>query len=111
MGPRSTRIARNEHWLRRANERIENTSKTLADEGFGRERGEVEFLCECGRRLCPETIAMTVTEYESAHAEPDRYVVVPGHATPALERVVESYGRYEIVEKSPRAEAIGDGGT
>ncbi len=99
------RIARNEHWLRQANERIERASKTLADEGFGRDRDEVEFMCECGRRLCPETIPMTVAEYESAHAQPDRYVIVPGHETPALERIVESHGRYDVVEKSPRAEA------
>ncbi len=108
MVPRSARVARNERWLREANERVERASADFVDRGFAREREEVEFFCECGRYECPATIRMTVAEYEEARSGPARYVTVPGHETPAIEHVVETHKRYQVVEKSPKAERIAE---
>ncbi len=108
MGPRDERIARNEGWLRSANERIERASRDFAERGFAREREEVEFFCECGRDVCHERITLTVAEYEDAHSLPDRFVVLLGHASPDIEQVVRREPGYLVVEKGAAAEDAAD---
>ncbi len=110
MDARLERIARNERWLRRANERIGSVSEDLSEQGFAREHDEVEFLCECGRAVCPATLTLTVGEYEAAHEPGRRFLIAPGHETPTIERVVERHEDYSVVEKRPEvvAEAFDD---
>ncbi len=105
MLPRDERIARNEGWLKQANKRIERESAGLTETEFAGGRNRIDFFCECGRALCAAQVGLTPAEYDHAHAERDHYVVVPGHETPELERVVERHEGYIVVEKAPRAEA------
>ncbi|HSK17167.1 MAG TPA: hypothetical protein VK915_13510 [Gaiellaceae bacterium] len=97
MGPgdgdvsREERLARNEVLFREVNERIEEV-KSPQDEA-------TEFLCECGRRECTETIALTKAEYEAVRADATTFAVVPGHEIPDIETVVHRAGGYSVVRK------------
>ena len=79
------------------NREIEQASRDIGDP-------DLEVLCECGQDDCRAVIALTVSDYDRVHGEPDRFVVLPGHETPELERVVERNDRYLVVDKIDEAE-------
>ena len=101
MDTRLERIAENERLLHEANDEVELLALEDDRGKAHRESTEVEFFCACGRPDCDETLLLTVAQYEAAHVEPHRFVVVPGHETPAIERVVERYETHNVVEKRP----------
>jgi hypothetical protein len=105
MNPREERIARNETRLRAVNREIEQISVEELQAG---RRSELEILCECGRDGCVERIILSIAEYESAHSEPDRFVVISGHENAEIERVVERTRRYVVVDKFGEAEEIAE---
>ena len=77
--------------FREINERIHELNSDRAVNG--------EFLCECVRRDCVATISPSPEEYEAVRRIPTRFVVLPGHEAPQIERIVETTERYTIVEK------------
>ena len=87
------RAARNEEIFRGINERIEE----------GAEQHGVEtplpFHCECGRVTCLDTIEISPSVYVRVVQERYRFVVIPGHEEPAIERIVERQPSYVVVEK------------
>ena len=87
------RAARNEEIFRGVNERI--------DEGAERHGVEtpLRFHCECGRASCVETIDIRPPEYERIVRERYRFLLIPGHEDPAVERVVERHPDYVVAEK------------
>jgi hypothetical protein len=97
MSESEERLARNEAIFREINERVRSLQ-----ERFGPEDPTTayeEFLCECGDQMCVERVKLTVSEYESVRAEPNQFVVRPGHSLPAVERVVTENDRYVVVVK------------
>ena len=101
MDERLERAARNESLLRAVNREIEQASEELGDRA-----GDIEVLCECGRDGCDALIRMSMSEYEAAHAQQDRFVVVPGHEDSRLEGTVAEGPGYLIVDKYGDAEEI-----
>jgi inosine-uridine nucleoside N-ribohydrolase len=101
VNAREERLARNETMFRAVNREIEQ-----AEEGAGDE--SLEVLCECGRPDCSGTIELSAADYDRIHVEPDRFVVLPGHATAAIERVVEETDDYLVVDKFGEAEEIAE---
>ncbi len=101
MDTRLDRIAQNERLLHQANDEAELLALDDAKARAQRESTEVEFFCACGRSDCDETLLLTLAQYEAAHEEPYRFVVAPGHETPAIERVVERHDTHFVVEKRP----------
>ena len=86
------RLARNESFFRQVNERIRDIA--------GRhDYVEQEFLCECADAGCTERITLTVREYESIRSRPTRFVLVPGHAAPEIEEVVEKDDDHVVIDK------------
>jgi hypothetical protein len=87
------RAARNEEVFRGVNRRIEE----------GAERHGVEaplrFHCECGRASCVETMDVPPGEYERIAGERYRFVLIPGHEQPQIERVVERHSVFIVAEK------------
>ncbi len=94
------RAARNEEVFRGVNERIEE----------GAEQHQVSdslrpFHCECGASACVETIEIPPARYAAMVRERYRFVVIPGHEEPRIERVVESEADFLVVEKVGEARA------
>ena len=42
---------------------------------------------------------MTVRQYEELRAEPEHFVIAPGHAAPDIEKVIATGEGWEIVRK------------
>jgi hypothetical protein len=89
---RHARLARNETIFREVNERIED----LAQRG---ELDSLQILCECGNPECKEPLRVSVAEYERVRQEPTDFFVAPGHVIPAIERVVDTAQRFDVVRK------------
>jgi hypothetical protein len=87
------RAARNEEIFRGINARIEEGAEEHDVSG------SLPFHCECGRASCLETIEIPARGYAAIMQERYRFVVVPGHEQPAIERIVETSAGYLIVEK------------
>ena len=107
MDPRLERIAKNEAVYRATNREIERADQ----EGGGAADGVLEVICECGRDPCSAVITLTVSEYYSIHSQKDRFVVVPGHQSEEIERVVDDREAYLIVDKFGEAEEIAEDDT
>ena len=86
--------------LREANERINRLRWTQA---HGEKTG---YLCECSRVDCAETIALDADAYDAVRASPLRFLLLPGHDQPGVERVVERHGDYLVVENIGEAAEI-----
>jgi hypothetical protein len=97
---RERRLALNEAAFRVANERMRNWPERRGGEGPAR------FYCECARESCHEQVLLRSSEYERVRADSHRFVVVPGHEIPDVERVVDRTDRYFVIEKNPGVHGI-----
>ena len=79
--------------FREINERIKELSERL-HEG---ENELLDFMCECRRDSCTESVTLTRVEYENVRAAPRLFVVRPGHESEG-ERVVTRGDRFLAVE-------------
>ncbi len=101
MDSRLERVARNESLFREGNERLSGLRAAA-----GSSDGSFELHCECGDETCSEWVWMRASDYEAVRSQDDRFVVVPGHETPGLERVVERKAGFVVVDKVPEAEKL-----
>lgn len=95
------RLAKNEHFFREVNERINEKAES---QGFDSHR--YEFFCECSDGSCAERVEMTLREYEHIRAEPTRFVVKTNHVIHEIERVVETVPDHMVIEKHGEAGRI-----
>ncbi|MDX6481841.1 MAG: hypothetical protein QOG85_2351 [Gaiellaceae bacterium] len=106
-GPDATedeeRLAKNEVLFRTVNEAIEQQALR-----FGAVDDEYEFICECANTGCTERVTLTLREYERIRSGGARFVIVPGHADPRVELVVERAENHEVVEKDGSAGIIAE---
>jgi hypothetical protein len=86
------RAARNEVMFREANEKISIKGAQLEY------TGRMPFLCECEEPGCTDVLRLERDEYERVRAAPRRFLLAPGHETRG-ERLIETTGRFTIVEK------------
>ena len=84
------RMEHNEQLFRAVNEEIDERSEA---------RGDIDYLCECADASCSETVRIAHAEYEGVRDEPDRYLVLEGHAVPELEDVLEQHDGWLVVRK------------
>ena len=103
MDVRQERSAKNEALLREVNQRIHEVGERLQ---VLPEDDQLDFRCECGRPVCENYVSMTAVEYEHVRSDNDRFVLVPGHEDPEIERVMERAEGYVVVDKRPRAEPL-----
>src|SRR4051812_6047408 len=85
------RVANQEINGRRVNEAIERGR--LGESPGG------SFVCECGRIGCNVTLTLSTEEYEAVRTDFDRFVIVPGHELPPVDKVVERHDGYFVVIK------------
>ncbi len=95
------RAARNEVSFREANEKLgEKRMELKAD-------GRTPFLCECSDPGCTELLQLTHAEYERVRSAANWFVTAVGHDR-ELERVVQEYDGYAVVEKRGAAGRIAE---
>jgi hypothetical protein len=87
------RLVRNQLMFREVNERIREVV------GHLNIKGPIDFICECSREDCTETVALAVKEYEGVRSSPTGFVIVPSHETLEVEQVVDANERFMVVEK------------
>lgn len=83
------RLEHNEAVFRAINEEIDDASNG----------GARAYVCECADASCSETIRLTQAEYRAVRADPDRYVLIPGHEVAGLEDIVQREPDHLVVEK------------
>ena len=59
----------------------------------------VRFSCECDRANCRGIIEMASTTFTSLHRKGNRFIVKPGHEHNDIEKVVDKYYGFLVVEK------------
>lgn len=87
------RAARNEEIFRGVNAQIEEGAEQHAVSGA------LPFHCECGRASCLETIEIAASRYAAIARERYRFVVLPGHEEPEIERIIQQEPAFVVVEK------------
>jgi hypothetical protein len=87
------RAARNEEVVRDVNQQIEEGAKRHGVDTA------MPLHCECGQATCFEKVELSPSRYEQILANRYRFIVVPGHEQAEVERVVEEYESFFIVEK------------
>jgi len=93
------RAAKNQSLFRDVNERIEDLA---ARSSFS------SFVCECMDETCVAEVTLTIAEYEYARSHANRFVVLPGHGVPEVEKVVEASERYVVVRKVGACEPVAE---
>lgn len=96
--------ARRQVLFREVNEQISKLTGLLNDTEYWL------LICECSNDGCAEAIEISAAEYETVRADGARFVVLPGHELPEVERVVKRNGRYLVVEKLGQAAEIAHAG-
>jgi hypothetical protein len=87
------RLVRNQLVFREVNDRIREVRARFALEG------PTDFICECSREDCTETVSLTLDEYDGVRSSPMRFVIVPGHETLEVEQVEDVNEGFMLVEK------------
>jgi predicted aconitase len=88
-GPRPERLIQTERFFRAINAEI-----------LRQDSGQTDYICECGNPLCTQSIAVDSAVLLRLHAEPNLFVVLPGHEIPDVETVVERSEDFLIVRKT-----------
>lgn len=92
-------LVRSQILLREVNERIAEIASSSA--------GDLpEFLCECSRNDCTETLALSLTEYERVRLSSNLFVILAGHECPEVDRVVETRHGSHLVEETNHLEHV-----
>jgi hypothetical protein len=58
-----------------------------------------DFIWECADPACAQRVTAELDDYEDVRGEATRFLIAPGHEVPAIERIVERTGEYDVVEK------------
>lgn len=59
----------------------------------------LHFYCECSDENCKRRVLMKPSEYERIHKNRKHFVMLCGHETKAVERIVYQNGEYCVAEK------------
>jgi hypothetical protein len=90
------RLAHNQILFREVNERIRDVVEARD--------GSTEFVCECSREDCRDTIELDLAMYEGVRAHPNRFLVKPGHEMLEIEQVAEKNRAFLLIEKIVEAD-------
>ncbi len=91
------RKVRNEVLAKGLNRKLESLLEQGEDEPV--DDRAADFFCECSTATCSDRIRLTIGRYDAIHAQPQDYIVRPGHQDREVERVVESEPGYLVVRK------------
>jgi hypothetical protein len=105
--PSERRLIKNEITFRNANQSVQKSlvrlQKSAEIEGLKLENDAddlpLHFYCECSDTKCRQRIVIKPKLYRKLHADEKYFIVLPGHETPKVEKVVKRTKNYLIVEK------------
>jgi hypothetical protein len=100
---REVRAARNQAMFRAVNEKMTELNASVA-----KLTGTYAIACECADTNCLETLELTPEQYEAVRREPRTFAVRPGHIHPEVERVIEEFENYTVVEKLRAAAEVAE---
>jgi hypothetical protein len=95
FGSRDERLAYNEDWTRRLNER----KAEWMENGYL----AAGFRCECWDPECTARIRLSGSDWRKVRSQPNRFAVAPGHVSADIETVVEERPNFWIVDKRGEA--------
>lgn len=94
------RQVRNEQLLRKLNTKASKAIKDyFGDKTFHATEMPLDFNCECSNLACGDSVTMPIKRYEKLHARKDHFVLVKGHESTTVEKIVDDLGEYVVVEK------------
>lgn len=76
-----------------------NTQLHELNEAFSSFTEIGEWICECDRGDCLQTMSLTLAEYDQLRTHPRQFAVVPDHVDAAIEEVVARREAHVIVRK------------
>jgi hypothetical protein len=85
------RLTHNEELFRQVNEAREESASP--------DDLRLTVICECSDQACTARITVSAAEYRRIRESERRYIVLPDHVIPQIERIVADRGSFEIVEK------------
>ena len=91
MSVREERLAANEDFFRRLNERLEEMTPDSSP--------KLIVICECADMDCAQRLTLQPGEYERVRAVPTDFVVALDHEDPTIEVIVLRTDRFEVVRK------------
>ena len=95
--PRKKRMIENEVIFRTVNKGVQ---EFIEGEPEYSDNDKIKFYCECSKPDCLERINLTSKEYKEYHNDKKHFVILVGHEFPEIEKVIEKYSNYQIVEKN-----------
>jgi hypothetical protein len=93
------RLIENELLLRRKNESAKEAIQKYYGDELDEDSALLAFYCECSNDDCEEQVELTLSEYERYHKRNDRFVVLPEHDLPSIEKIVTRTDGYLVVQK------------
>ena len=93
------RLRENEDFMESLNQRMKAMLKEIREERDDDPDAPFGFFCECSDLDCRERVLVEPPRYGEIHADPEQFVLLPGHEIPAIEVVVDQEGGYLIVRK------------
>jgi len=93
------RLVENEKLARRINRRVEEQITAIREAEDEDPDEPIMFFCECADVDCRRRFEATRDEYDRVHADPDMFIVCPGHEEPSIESVVDHLRRAVVVRK------------
>jgi hypothetical protein len=96
------KLVENQVVFRKTNKRVSEVFtkfKLLGEQAGDDMDASILFFCECSDDKCKHRIEMKQSVYENIHADDNRFIVLPGHNIPKIERIVRSEDGYAVVEK------------
>ena len=100
---REVRAAQNQSLFRSVNENLEGLAAA-----FQFIAQTSSFVCECADVDCVSRIELPLDDYEAVRAAGNRFVVLPDHVYPDVERVVGENAGFVIVEKLAAAAEVAE---
>lgn len=104
------RMVENEVAFRQFNEKIQQGFDELND--LASKTGQTNYaytnddplyyICECSDENCRQRVQLKPSMYNKIHAQRDRFVIVNGHETRSIEKVIGKEAEFSIVEKFMR---------
>src|SRR6478672_10601658 len=93
------RLRENEDLMEGLNERMRSSVQEIRREMDEDPDAPFGFFCECSALDCRERILIAPSRLREIHRDSDRFVILPGHELPEVERIVDQEGGYLIVRK------------